>query len=365
MSIQRRRYGIVGPVLVLLLLVACGRPTDRLPTATPLDAAALPSPAPAATTTPTAEPRSDGLSDAEARTLDSLTKVDDYPLYTMTYYGPYGSAASAPGTERAGGPAWACSLFAALGSQDDGLVGRNFDWQFSPALLLFTDPADGYASVSMVDIGYLVSEDRVGTLAEAPLAERRSLLEAPYWPFDGMNERGLAVGMAAVPESPMPHDPAKETIDSLRIIRLMLDRAATVDEAVEVLQAYNVAWGGGPALHYLIADASGRAALVEFYEGEMVVLPNVDAWHLATNHLRSVANETGGTICRRYDRLQERLAESGGLLSAGEALDLLSEVAQENTQWSVVYGLDAGDVHVVLGRAYDDVHSFDLGKAGE
>ena len=33
--------------------------------------------------------------------------------------------------------------------------GRNFDWEFSPALLLFTDPPDGYASVSMVDLTFL------------------------------------------------------------------------------------------------------------------------------------------------------------------------------------------------------------------
>jgi penicillin V acylase-like amidase (Ntn superfamily) len=31
-------------------------------------------------------------------------------------------------------------------------------------------------------------------------------LQAPYLPFDGMNEHGLAIGMAAVPESTMPHD---------------------------------------------------------------------------------------------------------------------------------------------------------------
>jgi hypothetical protein len=32
------------------------------------------------------------------------------------------------------------------------LFGRNFDYYYSPALLLFTRPPAGYASVSMVDL---------------------------------------------------------------------------------------------------------------------------------------------------------------------------------------------------------------------
>jgi len=34
--------------------------------------------------------------------------------------------------------AWACSLFAGLGDVEQRLYGRNFDWDHSPAVLLFT-----------------------------------------------------------------------------------------------------------------------------------------------------------------------------------------------------------------------------------
>ena len=47
---------------------------------------------------------------------------------------------------------------------------------------------------------------------------------APAWPFDGMNEAGVAVGMAAVPQADERHDPGKPTIDSLEVIREILDR---------------------------------------------------------------------------------------------------------------------------------------------
>ena len=331
------------------------------------------SPSPPPTAVPTAEPRADGLSEEEAATLGSLEKVDDYPLYTMRYYGSYEERLASTRSGRwpvslgrtASSPAWACSLFAALGDPDHMLYGRNFDWDYSPAVLLFTDPPDGYASVSMVDIAYFGFEGaQVVALADLPLTERRALLDAPRLPFDGMNERGLVVGMAAVPTGHVQPDPNKETTGSLRVIRKMLDGAANVDEAVAILQSYNVDFEGGPPLHYLIADPSARAVLVEFHEGEMTLIPNDTPWHLATNFLRTAAGESAQGECWRYDRLSQRLTEAAGRMTTQGAVDLLADVSQEGTQWSVVYGISAGDVHVTMGQAYDTVHTFHLDLAG-
>ena len=318
-----------------------------------------------------------GLSSDEIVTLKSLNQVDDYPLYTMVYRGSYeevATAIGAPGASLAdllptdrplAAPVWACSLFAALGDPQHLLYGRNFDWQFSPALLLFTDPPDGYASVSMVDMAYLGFDGaNAQGLANLPLSERRSLLRAPHLPFDGMNERGLVVGMAAVPPGGMRDDPARPTIDSLQVIREMLDHAGDVDEAVAILDGYNINYGGGPPIHYLIADRSGRAVLVEFYQGQRHVFPNEHPWHLATNFLRASVDDPSGQ-CRRYDVLDGRLAESEGRLSAHEAMDLLSQVAQVNTQWSTLYNLSAGTVSVAMGRDYQEVHTFELEGIGD
>jgi hypothetical protein len=299
--------------------------------------------------------------------------VDDYPLYTMHYYGAYDQLASLGEQNRwmvraaqlASSPPEACSLFAALGDADNMLYGRNFDWSYSPALLLFTDPPDGYASVSMVDIAYLGFEDDVvRRLTDLPLAERQALLYTPFMPFDGMNERGLVIGMAAVPESETPRDAGKETLDSLEVIREMLDHARDVDEAIDVVRNYNIDWGGGPPLHYLLADASGRAALVEFHQGEMVLLSGGSApgssWHLATNFLRSSVGESAEGICSRYDRISRRLSQTQGRLAVPDALDLLGSVSQGSTQWSVVYEIRSGEVNVVMGRRFNRLHTFPI-----
>jgi len=317
------------------------------------------------------------FTDEQMATLNSLEQVDDYPLYTMRYVGPYPAQATSYEPADLSKPTivpaqtscrvtWGCSLFAALGDEEDRLFGRNFDWHFSPALLLFTDPPDGYASVSMVDIEYLgFAGERSRNLTELPIEDLRALLDAPSLPFDGMNEQGLAIGMAAVPEEDMPYDPQKKTLDELEVIREVLDHAGTVDEAIDILGNYNIDMGSVP-IHYLIASASGESAVVEFYRGEMVVFRNETPWQVATNFLLASTNGNKLGQCWRYDLLDQRLGEQDGKVSYKDALRLLDDVSQDITQWSIVYHMTSGKVHIVMGQAYSGtLHTFELNHIAE
>lgn len=299
----------------------------------------------------------------EAKTLASLQQVDEYPLYVMHYYKEYASRPT-PGLsgarEALPPPGWGCSLFSVLVDEDHLLYGRNFDWEYGPALLLVTNPPDGYASVSMVNLGFLgFSDEKAAGLMDLPLEQRAGLLGAPHLPFDGMNEHGLAIAMAAVPSVTMPTDPSKDWIGSIEIIREVLDHARDVDEAVALIEAYNIDFRGGPTIHYLIADAGGRAVLVEFYRGEMHLFENEQPWHSATNFQLVSVDDPAGQ-CWRYDRLDARLSESGGMLDMQAAMALLGEVSQDITQWSVVYDMAHGELDVAMGREYADVHTFRL-----
>jgi hypothetical protein len=368
MMMSRRYSALLAALLTVLLAAACGMagkpaPTSTLPTAAAV-ASMTATPVVEATPPPTAGADVEGLTADEAATLRSLEQVDRYPLYTMHYVGDYESPTPSGETGRAErAPTWGCSLFAALGDPDNRLYGRNFDWEYSPTLLLYTKPSNGYASVSMVDIAYLGFDgDKAHSVAGLPLAERQSLLSAPLLPFDGMNEQGLVVGMAAVPPGNMQPNPGKETVGSLGVIREMLDHAANVDEAVAILQSYNVDMEGGPPLHYLLADRVGSAVLVEFYQGEVVLMPNGNPWHQATNFLRASAGDSAEGECWRYDRIHEALSAAGGKLDRQEAMDLLATVAQPNTQWSVVYNASSGGLDVAMGREYDSPHAFQLAR---
>jgi hypothetical protein len=311
--------------------------------------------------------RRPATSDQE-RTLSSLRKVDDFPLYVMRYYGDYGFDESLQ--ERTGDPSlwpsarphpfgqWACTCFAGLSPVGDKVFGRNFDWTTQAALLLFTDPPDGYASVSMVDITYL-GFDKSNPDAEG----RRRLLDAPFMPFDGMNDQGLAVGMMAV-DGRATRDPAKATIDDLEAIRLLLDHARDVEEGISLLEQYNIDFGNGPPVHYLIADTGGNAAVVEYVDGEMKVVRTAQAWQVATNFVLSETNPEGAqSSCWRYNTAWLVLEGGAGRLDLAEAMTLLQQVSQGGdyaTRWSVVYGLGSGDVHIAMGRQYQHVLKFQL-----
>jgi hypothetical protein len=349
---RRMLFPIKTSGFVALLLVSC-QTVSTLTTPPPTENAPL-----------------RGLSADQVAALQSLKRIDDYPLYTMTLAGDAYHSDQIPAmlsqpVYASAVPGWGCSLFASFTDPEALLYGRNFDWEYSPGLLLFAHPTDGYASVSMVDMIYLgLSKQQIAALDEAPLEKRIPLLGAADLPFDGMNDQGLVIGMAAVPPGNVPTDHDKPTIGTLGVIREMLDHAANVEEAVAILQSYNVDFSGGPPVHYLIADAGQNSALVEFYAGEVVVLSSETGWQAATNFLVSDTHGEPAGHCDRYDRITDRLS-GGETLSAQDALELLKSVAQSSTQWSVVYDYGHGTVEAVMGRQYGRVHRFQLGEQSD
>ena len=88
----------------------------------------------------------------------------------------------------------------------------------------------------------------------------------------------------------------------------------------------------------------------------MEVLPDTGAWHLATNHFRTPLNERVTFNCARYMRLDEVLTATAGRLTPESAMDMLSNVAQPSTQWSVVYDMARRQVRVAMGRDYEGVY---------
>jgi hypothetical protein len=303
------------------------------------------------------------LSVNPVRTLASLRKVDDHPLYAMEYRGGYlfdlflkvGIEENV--YQRIAEIAYpdACTCFATLNPDGDRIFGRNFDWHDHPTLILFTDPPGEYASVSIVDTYYL----GCGT-GDPSLLCKLGLLFAPYRPFDGMNEAGLAVGMMAVPHARDGEDPQKVTLDALQAIRLLLDRAEDVDTAISLLRDYNILFGE-PALHYLISDASGNAAVIEFIDGEMHVIQNDQPWQVATNFvIYEAAPEGADAPCWRYNRAYQALSEADGNISPKEAMTILESVSNSHTIWSAVYDMTNGDVQLAMDRDYDQIHTFAL-----
>lgn len=153
-----------------------------------------------------------------------VLRLDDYPLYYMRTSSDYGFDGYRRGAAGAAGAAkaplvdasrrrssWACTCFATAPAGEGPLFGRNFDWRNHASLLLYTTPPNALASLSMVDLHYVDFGATVG-LDELRAQRDRIAQRAPYVPFDGVNEKGVAIGLMAVPSAEPPFDPGKVSL---------------------------------------------------------------------------------------------------------------------------------------------------------
>ncbi|MBC6460286.1 carcinine hydrolase/isopenicillin-N N-acyltransferase family protein [Actinomadura sp. HBU206391] len=296
----------------------------------------------------------------ERRSLATLRLVDkEHPLFAMTLYGSYDLMRKITTPVTTTRP-WACSLFLAAKGPKGPLFARNFDWGPNPALLLTTQPVRGPATISMVDISYVGIDRANAVRLTTDPGLQRLLLQAVALPFDGMNEHGLAVGMAAVDSAEAPKIPGRPVVGSVRIQRLVLDRARTVDEALALFRSHVIDFEEDPPLHYLLADVRGRSAVVEFVGGEMRVIRGAGAWQNMVNFVQSGATEQTKRDDRRHSTIAKRMRSTGGSLDPGSAMTLLSQVVQRHTQWSAVYELRSGSVHISVDRDYGTRYDFAL-----
>jgi hypothetical protein len=44
-------------------------------------------------------------------------------------------------------------------------------------------------------------------------------------------------------------------------------------------------------------------------------------------------------------------------------MQLLADVAQSNTQWSIIYQMSSGTINVSMGQQYQDMYQFQLDMA--
>lgn len=222
---------------------------------------------------------------------------------------------------------------------------------YHPGLLLVTRPANGYASVSLVDLnglGFGLTPERDQLPAERPAQAR--LLTAPFMPRDGVNEHGLAVASLNVPRLKPAIDPAKVTLGRWQANRLLLDHAKTVDEALKLLEKYNVSANGATGVHFFVADAQGNSAVIEFADG-MKVIRASQPGQVVTNFYLSTVDRKG-TGQDRFALATRKLTTTRDLLEEEPAMELLKDISQPQTAWSVVYNLANGSARIAMARAY-------------
>ena len=238
-----------------------------------------------------------------------------------------------------------CSTITANRPDGGVLFGRNFDWNACEAMVVEAHPEKGYASLSTVNMDFITMG--AGGMMDAALKlDQVRTLAALYAPLDGMNEKGLAVSVNMIQDNAtISQSTGKPGITTTTAVRLLLDKAANVEEALELLRQHDFHASMGLMVHLALADATGRSVVVEYIGNEMSVIetPVVTNFYLTSGEKHGIGTSQSHT---RYDILTKLLAENP-TLTPEDVRDALSSVSKgsfgefESTEWSIVFDLTA------------------------
>ena len=247
----------------------------------------------------------------------------------------------------------ACSAFRSETPDGKNLVGRNLDYDDTETLALYTHPEGGYASIASADVGIA----GIGKYAGLPLSDTKgkiALLASPYLCVDGMNEKGLSVSVLNLTMEELHQDTGKPGLFILVAVRLLLDRAANVEEAVELLGKYDIHSGSGWTQHLFIADAKGSSVVVEWTKDKMKTVNSAACTNFKLTTKRAQEDPSG--MCDRFDTMTEWLSKKEKN-TPKDAMALLQSVSVPFTQWSCVFHLDDFSVDYVIDRGFEKVYT--------
>ncbi len=237
------------------------------------------------------------------------------------------------------------------------LMGRNFDWESGDgsAIIIHTKPKDGYESYSTCWLDFLGFGK---AWKPEGFANQYMALASIYVPLDGINEKGLCVADLVNGDNEQTHQVTdKADLTTNTAIRLLLDKAATVGEAIALLEQYDMNSAIGMAHHLAISDATGQSVVVEYIGDEMIVteIPAVTNHYLSEGEKYGVGNEESRT---RFGRLMEMRSDINCIDNMRDTMEAVSYPGI--TRWSIVYDLEARSFDFYWNRQFDAPHHFCL-----
>ena len=290
----------------------------------------------------------------------------------------------------------ACSAFTADTQSGDRVFGRNYDFSATNTAIVYTNPGKGrHASYSTIDLSFLgLDKDKdVESLGQKILT-----LAAPYVPLDGVNDAGVACGIFMSYQgegkgTPTDTQTDKPDLTSTTLLRLILDYADSVEDAVALAEQYDLHDSASSCFHYMVADSTGRSAVLEWVGADAdhdadgsqrqlnVLWNDTDAlsdssdWQVVTNFIKTPGYYDGTTVemkgLDRYEHLAAALRQTNGVVAdKNAAMDLLASVGRRtwnnddsnsNTVHSVVYDLTDPSVLWVGNEHYgEDGYTFEF-----
>lgn len=257
-----------------------------------------------------------------------------------------------------------CSTLSVKSADGSYIFGRNFDWNSCQALVVHSKPKKGYSSISTVNMDF-IQAGAGGDLEQ--LSDEMKTMAALYAPLDGMNEKGFCISVNMIEDAAtIRQDTGKKDITTTTAVRLLLDKAANVDEALALLREYDLHASMGMMVHFALADAEGQSVVVEYVDNDMVVTdtPVVTNFYLAVGEKYGIGTKQSHT---RYEILTEQLnqKETMDMQDVRDALDSVSKDnfgEFESTEWSIVFHQGSGEVRYYHRENYENSFTFQISK---
>lgn len=291
-------------------------------------------------------------------------------------------------------PNYGCASFTAVTPEGDALFARNYDNEETNTCIVRTHARKGrHATISTVDLSFVGISPSTGVQG---LEDTFLCLATPYLTLDGINDAGVSccinmtyqgggfLGKATATNQ----NTDKPDMTSTLLLRLILDYADNLEEAVEIASSYDLHDSANTSFHYMVADASGKSAILEWVCGDdntdndgsartLIVTYNDKDAHIGEaennadyqwmtnfiiqpNYYPQYTQKSG---LDRYERIYEILSQTDGVVKdEQEAMLLLGQIARRTwnaeeffyTPHSVVYNLTDKTVLWVSNENYED-----------
>ena len=271
-------------------------------------------------------------------------------------------------------PNFGCTSFSLTDTDGDVHMGRNYDFKSdTSAMLVYCTPKDGYKSVAVAAL-----DNVSANVPDENIKKKLASLASPFICLDGINEKGVSISVLTLDSEPVRQNTGKPVISTTLAIRLVLDRAATTEEAVELLNSYDMFSSSGRDYHFYITDASGDGRVVEYdpeSEDRNLIATSTEA---VTNFFirhkdKVLPNQKNGIYGHgreRYDVVMKVLDEEKGNYTNATVWEAMKVAAQNpdpeaitsNTQWSVSYNNTDLTAEIAIRRNWEDVTQFEINK---
>lgn len=232
------------------------------------------------------------------------------------------------------------------------VLGKNYDFYTGVGLVMVNKRDLQKTSYPAPDAAPISWISRYGSLTFNQFGKE--------FPCGGINEKGLVVESMWLDHTQYPAPDSRKGMFELQWIQYQLDNAASVAEVLASDTLARISRLSAP-MHFLIADAGGNTATIEFIDGKAVVHTGADLKHcvLANNpyseserFLNSISDQdeySKTATNSSLDRFTKAAVMSKQLTTPPTteyAFSILDGVAQGDfTRWSIVYDIERMSVH--------------------